>query len=357
IYVISLSLSTCFLLILISFDICAPKIKLFLFYNSRTYLPLILMLWLILMTKIHREIQSYPRTLLWYKSTDCCSWDEASFIPIVASCNSSISKDFSWHIIISLNPSFHLNLVSLIPSKISHLFKLYVLCISIDYPYRLRLKPHNFEPLLKNLTQLSSTLSLLTSLLASSEFLFLFNKSMASTLLLGFPQPNASLMKLCLSSVNFTGVPDSFSHQTSLHDLDMSDCDLSGHIPKPRWNLTNIEVLDFCNSHLERSIFYFLRFGKLRNLSVGNNTFNGQHEFLSFNRTQTQLEWLVFLSNYLIGPIQWRIYEGQWECHATPELRRKLYIYIGGSHGLWLWSSYWAVHNIHNVVNSMLNMV
>ncbi|KAG5575774.1 hypothetical protein H5410_055908, partial [Solanum commersonii] len=29
-------------------------------------------------------------------------------------------------------------------------------------------------------------------------------------------------------------------------------------------------------------------------------------------------------------PTQWRIYEGLWGCHATPELRRKLYIYIGG---------------------------
>ncbi|XP_049395576.1 receptor-like protein Cf-9 homolog [Solanum stenotomum] len=107
-------------------------------------------------------------------------------------------------------------------------------------------------------------------------------------------------MELYLSNVNATGrIPESFGHLTSLRKLDLFSCNLSGSIPKPLWNLTNIETLVLAYNHLERPISNFFRFGKLKSLSIGNNNFNGQLEFLSLN-TCTQLVELDFSFNSLI---------------------------------------------------------
>ncbi|KAL3347290.1 hypothetical protein AABB24_021125 [Solanum stoloniferum] len=85
---------------------------------------------------------------------------------------------------------------------------------------------------------------------------------------------SASLMELHLSHVNFTGrIPESFSHLTSLHKL----------------------YLD--NNHLEGPNSQFLRFEKLRYLSLRNNNFDGRLECLSFNRSWTQFVMLDFRSN------------------------------------------------------------
>ncbi|XP_015063241.1 receptor-like protein Cf-9 [Solanum pennellii] len=222
-----------------------------------------------------------------------------------------------------------------IPSEISHLSKLYVLRIC-DLN-ELSLVPHNFELLLKNLTQLrelnlydvnlsstvpsnfSSHLAILTLFNTGLRGLLperVFHLSNLESLHLSYnPQltvrfpttkwnSSASLIKLYLSDVDFTGrMPESFSHLTSLHKLYMSDCNLSGPIPKPLWNLTNIESLYLSGNHLEGLIFHFSIFEKLKELSLGNNNFDGGLEFLSFNRSWTQLEWLHFSSNYLTGPI------------------------------------------------------
>ncbi|XP_049396493.1 receptor-like protein 9DC1 [Solanum stenotomum] len=111
-------------------------------------------------------------------------------------------------------------------------------------------------------------------------------------------------MELYLSSVNATGkIPESFCHLTSLRTLDLSYCNLSGSIPKPLWNLTNIDYLVLAYNHLEGPISDFFRFRKLSLLSLRNNNFDGQLEYLSFNRSWTQLEMLDFLSNSLTGPI------------------------------------------------------
>ncbi|XP_055819048.1 receptor-like protein Cf-9 homolog [Solanum dulcamara] len=252
-------------------------------------------------------------------------------------------NDFSGSII---SPKFgefssltHLDLSSsrftgVIPVEISHLSKLHILHINF---YELSFGPNNFELLLKNLTQLreldldsvnlSSTIPLnfssyLTSLKLSSTQLRgvlperVFHLSDLESLELsynpqltvGFPttkwNSSASLKKLYLSGVNFTGrIPESFSHLTSLHELDMSYSNLSGLILKPLWNLTNIEFLYLEHNYLEGPISQFSRFGKLRELILGNNSFDGQLEFLSFNRSWTQLEELEILSNYLTGPI------------------------------------------------------
>ncbi|XP_049395591.1 receptor-like protein Cf-9 homolog [Solanum stenotomum] len=47
--------------------------------------------------------------------------------------------------------------------------------------------------------------------------------------------------------------------------------------------------------------------GNLRELYLGNNNFDGQLEFLSFNRIWTQLEFLDFSSNFLTGPIPFNV--------------------------------------------------
>nr|AMN14930.1 Cf-19 [Solanum lycopersicum] len=318
-----------------------------------------------------REIQSYPRTLSWNKSTSCCSWDgvhcdetTGQVVELDLRCsqlqgkfhsNSSLFQlsnlkrldlsynDFTGSLI---SPKFgkfsslrhldlsHSSFTGVIPSEISHLSKLYVLRISLN---ELTLGPHNFELLLKNLTQLreldlesiniSSTIpsnfsSHLTNLrlpytelrgvlpervfhLSDLEFLHL---SCNPQLTVRFPttkwNSSASLMKLYVDSVNIADrIPESFSHLTSLHELDMGYTNLSGPIPKPLWNLTNIESLFLDDNHLEGPIPQLPRFEKLKNLSLGYNNLHGGLEFLSFNRSWTQLKILYFSSNYLTGPI------------------------------------------------------
>ncbi|WMV07114.1 hypothetical protein MTR67_000499 [Solanum verrucosum] len=223
----------------------------------------------------------------------------------------------------------------IIPAEISRLSKLHVLSIESD-PYELRFKPHNFELLLKNLTRLrvlhlssvniSSTIPLkfssyLTNLGLSDTQIYgilpkgVFHLSNLESLDLSdnpqltvrFPttkwNSSASLTKLYLSGVNATGtIPESFGHLTSLHRLRIASCNLSGSIPKSLWNLTNIEVLDLGYNHLEGPISDFFRFGKIRSLSLRNNNFNGQLEFLSFNRW-TQLGLLDCSVNSVTGPI------------------------------------------------------
>nr|CAA05267.1 Hcr9-4C [Solanum habrochaites] len=229
----------------------------------------------------------------------------------------------------------HSSFTGLIPSEISHLSKLHVL--RIGDLNELSLGPHNFELLLENLTQLrelnlnsvnisstipsnfSSHLAILTLYdtglhgllpervfhLSDLEFLDL---SYNPQLTVRFPttkwNSSASLMKLYVHSVNIADrIPESFSHLTSLHELDMGYTNLSGPIPKPLWNLTNIESLDLDYNHLEGPIPQLPRFEKLKDLSLRNNNFDGGLEFLSFNRSWTQLEWLDFSSNSLTGPI------------------------------------------------------
>ncbi|KAH0724456.1 hypothetical protein KY285_003698 [Solanum tuberosum] len=224
----------------------------------------------------------------------------------------------------------------LIPAEISRLSKLHVLCIQ-SYSDGLRFGPHNFELLLKNLTRLrelhlssvniSSTIPLnfssyLTTLNLWTTQLYgmlpesVFHLSnLESLCLLDNPQltvkfpttkwnSSASLMALFLYSVNATGrIPESFGHLTSLLTLRITSCNLSGSIPKPLWNLTNIEELNLGYNHLEGPISDFFRFGKLNWLSLRNNNFDCQLEFLSFNRIWTQLEFLDFSFNSLTGPI------------------------------------------------------
>ncbi|KAG5628568.1 hypothetical protein H5410_000285 [Solanum commersonii] len=240
----------------------------------------------------HTGIQSYPRTLSWNKSTNCCSWDGVH-------CDETTGQVIVLDLPLAAN------------------FK-------ASDQFGLSLGPHNFELLLKNLTQLreldldhvdiSSTIpqnlsSHLTTLrlsdtqlrrvlpervfhLSNLELLDLIDNP---HLTVSFPTTNwnssASLIYLGLSDVNITGgIPESFGHLTSLQLLYMRNTNLSGPILTPIWNLTNIESLVLSVNHLEGSISHFSIFEKLKWLSLGNNNFDGQLELLSFNRSWTQLE-------------------------------------------------------------------
>ncbi|XP_069152269.1 receptor-like protein Cf-9 [Solanum lycopersicum] len=314
---------------------------------------------------------SYPRTVTWNKSADCCSWDGVHCDEMTGQVtkldlannrlrgefhsNSSLFKltnlkwldlsgnNFSGSLI---SPKFgelssltHLdlsysNFTSIIPSEISRLSKLHVLRLQDS---QLRFEPHNFELLLKNLTRLrelhlsdvniSSAIPLnfsscltnlrlwntqLYGMLPESVFHLsnLESLDLAETpqLTVRFPttkwNSSASLVKLVLWGVNaIDRIPESFGHLTSLRRLELSFCNLSGSIPKPLWNLTNIEVLNLGDNHLEGTISDFFRLGKLWFLSLGNNNFSGRLEFLSSNRSWTQLEFLDFSFNSLTGPI------------------------------------------------------
>ncbi|XP_015161159.1 receptor-like protein 12 isoform X2 [Solanum tuberosum] len=320
-----------------------------------------------------QSIQSYPKTLSWNKSTDCCSWDgvycdetTGQVIELNLTCsklqgkfhsNSSVfqlsnlkridlsNNNFSGSYI---SPKFgefssltHLDLsdsrfAGLIPAEISRLSKLQFLSIKSD-PYEIRFEPHNFELILKNLTRLrelylvyvniSSTIPLnlssyLTTLWLPFTQLYgvlterVFHLSNLESLDLSdnpqltvrFPttkwNSSASLVKLDLSGVNATGrIPESFGHLTTMRTLELYSCSLSGSIPKSLWNLTNIEDLNLGYNHLEGPISDLFRFGKLRSLSLVNNNLDGQLEFLSFNRSLTQFEYLDFSLNSLTGPI------------------------------------------------------
>ncbi|KAG5628838.1 hypothetical protein H5410_000555, partial [Solanum commersonii] len=240
-------------------------------------------------------IQSYPKTLSWNKSTDCCSWDGFHFNSSLFQLSNLKRLDLSYNDFSGslISPKFgefpsltHLDLLltsftGLIPAEISHLSRLRVLRILSDYG--VRFGPNNFELFLKNLTQLRELdLNFLRGILPKRVFHLSNLESLDLTnnpqLTVRFPttkwNTSASLMELYLSGVNFTGkIPESFSHLTSLLDLVM------------------------------RPISPFLRFGKLREFSLRNNNFDLQLEYLPFNRSWTQLETLDFSSNYLTGPI------------------------------------------------------
>ncbi|KAG5628600.1 hypothetical protein H5410_000317 [Solanum commersonii] len=212
---------------------------------------------------VGQVIQSYPRTLLWNKSMDCCSRDGVHWDEMTGQ-------------VIELD-------LRIIPSEISHLSKLHVLRIS--GLNELSLGPHNFELLLKNLTQLRD--------------LNHYSVNISSTIPLNL---SSHLTTLRLLYTQLRGVlPERVFHLSNLESLDLSS---NPQLTlKPLWNLTNIESLLLGGNHLEGPISHFSIFEKLKRLSLRNNNFDGGLEFLSFNRSWTQLEWLDFSSNSLTGPI------------------------------------------------------
>ncbi|KAK6802746.1 hypothetical protein RDI58_000529 [Solanum bulbocastanum] len=292
-------------------------------------------------------MQSYSKTLSWNKSRDCCSWDgvhcddtTGKVIELNLTCSNlrgkfdSNSSLFQFSNLKRLDLSYNNFSGSLISPKFGELSSLTHLDLSYS---SFRFGPHNFELILENLTQLreldlhglsiSSTFPLnfssyLTTLRLSDTLLWgilperVFHLSNLETLDLSYnPQltirfpttkwnSSTSLMYLSLPEVNFIGkIPESFSYLTSLHYLDMGSCNLSGPIIKPLWNLSHIQILYLRNNHLEGTISQFFKFGNLKELSLGINNFDGQLEFLSSNRSWTQLEVFDASFNSLVGPI------------------------------------------------------
>ncbi|KAK4737438.1 hypothetical protein R3W88_001135 [Solanum pinnatisectum] len=230
----------------------------------------------------YQNIESYPKMVTWNTSTNCCSWAGVYCDETTGKLQGKLHPNSSLFQVSTLkrldlsrnnfsrshiSPKFgdlssmrHLdlsdsNMSSPIPSKISHLSKLEYLCFS---------------------SNLQLTVQFPTTKWNSNE----------------------SLMELYLNGVNFIDkIPQSFSYLTSLRLLDMRSCNLSGSIPRPLWNLTNIEDLLLDNNHLEGPISMF-PFKKLIVLSLQNNNFAG----LSFNGSWSpQLESIDISSNSLTG--------------------------------------------------------
>ncbi|KAG5629405.1 hypothetical protein H5410_001122 [Solanum commersonii] len=275
-------------------------------------------------------MQSYSKTLSWNKSTDCCSWDgvhcdetTGKVIELNLTCSNLRGKFDSNTSLFQLSNLKRLDLSSnnFSGSLISPKFGEFSNLTHLDLSHSgFRFGPHSFELLLKNLTQLreldlygvsiSSTFPLnfssylttlrlidtqLWGILPEVFFTFPTWKHLIYHTIpnsqLGFPRPNG------------IAIPESFSYLTSLHYLDMISCNLSGPIIKPLWNLSHIQSLNLRNNHLEGPISQFFKFGNLKLLSLGINNFDGQLDFLSSNRSWTQLEVFEVSSNSLVGPI------------------------------------------------------
>ncbi|KAG5629894.1 hypothetical protein H5410_001611 [Solanum commersonii] len=209
----------------------------------------------------------YPKTVKWSRSIDCCSWYGVNHLRGEFHSNSSLFKlsnlkmlDFLTHLDLSYS-----SFTGIIPAKISHLSKLHVLSIESDQ-YELRFEPYNFELFLKNLTQLRE-------LHLSSDFQTCRYAGYCPKEFSTFLTWNLLIYQTIPSSVLV--ISQSFGHLTSLRRLRIASCSISGFIPNPLWNLTNIEVLDLGYNHFEGPISNFFRFGKIKSLSLRNNNFNG----------------------------------------------------------------------------------
>ncbi|KAH0784103.1 hypothetical protein KY290_003701 [Solanum tuberosum] len=280
----------------------------------------------------------YPKTLSWNKSTDCCSWegvycDETTgkVIELNLACSKLQGKFHSNSRVFQLSNLKRLDLsnnnfsgsyispkfgefssltqldlsysgfTGIIPAQISRLSKLQVLRIQ-SYSDGLRFKPHNFELLLKNLTQLRE--------------LDFDNVNISSTIPLNF---SSYLTTLHLRNTQFYGVlPERVFHLSNLESLELSfNPQLTVRFPTTKWNSSaSLQMLDLYSvnateelylgyNHLEGPISDFFRFGKLRLLSLANNIFD--FKFLPIGNIQEfkskTLDTASLKQNQLQGPI------------------------------------------------------
>ncbi|KAH0780682.1 hypothetical protein KY290_000280 [Solanum tuberosum] len=296
-------------------------------------------------------IQSYPKTLSWNKSTDCCSWDgvhcdemTGQVVELNLTCsklqgkfhfNSSLFQlsnlkrldlsynDFSGSLI---SPKFgefssltHLDLLltsftGLIPAEISHLSKLRVLRIWGDYG--VRFGPNNFELFLKNLTQLRELD--LNFVNISSTFPLNFS-SYLTTLWLPYTQLRGILPKRIfhlsnLESLDLTNNPQltvkfpttKWNTSASLMELYLSGVNFTGKIPELFSHLTSLVDLVMSSSNLLGPILNPLwNLTNIEVLDLHNNHLEGPiSPFLRFgklrefslrnNNFDLQLEYLPF---------------------------------------------------------------
>ncbi|CAL5443181.1 unnamed protein product [Camellia sinensis] len=311
--------------------------------------------------------------------TDCCSWEGVTcdgltghVIGLDLSCsqvsasihpNSSLFKlSHLQHLNLAFNdfldshiPSAfghfanltHLNLSysffsGSIPSEIRHLSKL----VSLDLSYlAIRLEPHNFRMMLKNLTQLqelvlsyvniSSVVPMSLTNMSSLTYLDLrstglhgklpdsiFHLPNLQILSLGdnhdltgnLPKVNwsssSSFQQLYLRFSSFSGeLPDSIGYLKSLNSLDLGGNKFSGSIPESLGNLTQITYVSFPGNSFKGQIpFTLSNLNQLISLDLSGNNLHGKipnfiGPFPCGVANLTKLANLYLASNRLTGQI------------------------------------------------------
>ncbi|KAH0648170.1 hypothetical protein KY285_033418 [Solanum tuberosum] len=269
--------------------------------------------------------ESYPKTISWNLSKDCCLWDGVKcdemsghvieldlgcslLVGVIDSNSSLFQLSHLQRLNLSMNnfdgsqisPKFgrfssmtHLDLSrsyfsGQIPSEISHLSKLHSLLLSTLYLNKLRLASHDFKPLLRNLTQLRE--------------LNLRSVNISSTIP---PIFSSHLTTLRLGWTGLYGIiPESIFHLPNLQRLDLHHNDqLSGYFPKTKWNssasLIELDLTDVNFSDtLPESLGYLT---SLQSLSLQNCNLRGPiPESLS---NLTHIESLYLGVNSLNGTI------------------------------------------------------
>ncbi|XP_028114608.1 receptor-like protein 9DC3 [Camellia sinensis] len=314
-----------------------------------------------------------PKILSWNEScTDCCSWEGVTcdgltghVIGIDLSCsqlygsihpNSSLFQlshlqrlnlalnHFNYSHIPSAFGHFasltHLNLSrssfsGSIPSEIHHLSKL--VSLDLSYGHQLRLEPHNFRMMLKNLTQLqklvlsyvnissvvpmSLTNMSLTYLDLISTGLYgklpdnIFHFPNLQVLFLGYnydltgnlPKVNwsssSSLQQLFLGFSSFSGeLADSIGYLKSLNFLHLANCKFSGSIPDSFGNLTQITAIFLGGNSFNSQIpFTLSNLNQLIHLDLRGCKFSGSIPESLGNLTQ--INYISFWGNSFNGQI------------------------------------------------------
>ncbi|CDP08329.1 unnamed protein product [Coffea canephora] len=293
----------------------------------------------------------HPKITSWNESTDCCTWDgvtcheitghiiqldlSCSQIEGVISPNSSLFglsqlrklnlayNDFQQSLIShefsGLTQLTHLNLSTSnfkgqIASEISQLSKLVLVDFSLHPPSSttLRLQKHDFQMLLRNLTEIS--VLCLSSVHIASEVPLNFSSSLtyldlSSTGMHGnlpdhvFEIPNMQALVLG-SNENLTGILPKFNSSiSSLEVLDLSFTNLFGELPVSIGCLKSLNSLILYGCQFSGSLPESIgNLSKLTDLELGSNNFVGQIPRNSFNNLQ-KLTSLSLFSNPLVGPL------------------------------------------------------
>nr|AAV33692.1 Hcr9-OR3A [Solanum pimpinellifolium] len=306
-------------------------------------------------------IQSYPKTLSWNKSTDCCSWDgvycdetTGKVIELNLTCSKLEGKFHSNSSVFQLSnlkrldlssnnffgsyisPKFgefssltHLDLsdssfIGRIPVEISRLSELQVLRIW-GYSYELRFEPHNFELLLKNLTRLRELHLSYVNISSAIPLNFsshLTNLRLRNTQLYGM-LPESVFHLSNLESLYLLGNPQltvrfpttKWNSSRSLMKLYLYRVNATGGIPESFGHLTSLRALTIYSCNLSGSIPKPLwNLTNIEVLNLRDNHLEGtisdlfrlgklRSLSLAFNRSWTQLEALDFSFNSITGSI------------------------------------------------------
>ncbi|KAF7825738.1 Receptor-like protein 12 [Senna tora] len=273
---------------------------------------------------------SFPKTVSWTQSTDCCSWDgvecdeqtghviglDLSRSQLYGSIGSNSSLFHLFHLqrlnlsdnhfnysqipssLGHLSRLTHLDLSSSmfygeIPHEISQLSKLLVLNLSCNFVAAnpqinlLQLKQQSFRSIIQNLTYLeklylgyvniSSPIPTSLTNLSSLQALDLTSTGVYGEFPIGvFDLPNLEILKVP-SNHDLTGyLPASIGSLRALKVLEIWQCQFSRSIPSSLSNLTQLKVLDLGYNHFSGNLSSSLsNLTDLGRLSVGGNDITG----------------------------------------------------------------------------------